>query len=132
MVYNHESIRRSLGSDSQLKCLTAYVTDNTDHMGGKMVEQALYSVGKVIDDTFGPLDDSFKDTDGTTISNKHTKRTLKYLKALKDVVNILPPGCSQIKPYFGKNWLHLCTNQIALFRYSYRKCTLILKKKLDA
>ena len=102
-----EAFDDTLGSDSHVKYLTTFVNDKDDHVGGKVVDQALHAIDNIIDELFGALDKEFTDRYGSTVSTKYIKRSIKFFMAFKDVVVNLPSGCNLIKPYLSKTLTQL-------------------------
>ena len=54
-----QAFDEALGSNSGVKCLTAFVTDKEDHIGGKVVDEALHAIEHLVNKSQGTLEGKF-------------------------------------------------------------------------
>ena len=97
-----DAFDEALGSDMGVKCLTAFLTDKEDHIGGKVVDVALHSIKDILNKAHGTLEGKFKDDQGALVSTKHLKNVVKFGMAYNSDYLNLPPACAAIKAYLGK------------------------------
>ena len=100
----------SLNKDNAVKCAINFYADNADHFGGMSVETALHKCSRIVDHTWGAMEEAFTDRAGNIGTTRHTIDGMKFGMAFRCVFMIMPVECKRIKAFLGRALLkHITT-----------------------